>query len=80
MNNAITAQDVQEIYKRVEKSKKGTFFIDKNDKKEVETPDNHIDVNVAKYYESIASGSVDIAKLEEDGRKARVIANGFIRG
>ena len=31
MDNAITAQDVQTIYEKVEKTKRGTFFIHKSD-------------------------------------------------
>ena len=46
MSNSITSKDVEKIYKKVESTKKGTFFIDKNEK---EITPNHIDKEVASF-------------------------------
>lgn len=72
MKNDITADDVETIYKKVEKTKKGTFFIDKSDKKIEPTP-NHIDKEVAAFLEKIPDD-----KIREDGNLARRIAKGLI--
>jgi len=72
MENDITADDVETIYKKIEKTKKGTFFIDKSDKKIEPTP-NHIDEKVAAYLQKIPED-----KIREDGNLSRRITKGLI--
>lgn len=72
MDNAITAQDVQTIYEKVEKTKRGTFFIHKSDKKAELTP-NHIDEKVALYLKDTPK-----EKIQEDGKLSRSLIKGLI--
>lgn len=71
--NNITSADVERIYNKVEKSKKGTFFIDKNDNK-IEITPNHIDENVAKF---LTNGSFK-EKIKSDATLAKNILEGSL--
>lgn len=68
MSNIITSKDVEKIYQKVEKTKKGTFFIDKNEK---EITPNHIDDEVIdflsnkKYKNTLADDSKMLKNILE---------------
>ena len=68
MSNIITSKDVEKIYQKVEKTKKGTFFIDKNEK---EITPNHIDDEVIdflsnkKYKDTLADDSKMLKNILE---------------
>lgn len=74
--NAISGNDVKDIYIKIESEKKGSFYVEVRDKKEV-TP-NHIHENVAKFYKDQASNGVDTKKLQHDASTAKSLISGLI--
>ena len=70
--NSITSTDVERIYNKVEKSKEGTFFINKSDNK-VEVTPNHIDEKVAEF---LMNGSFK-EQIKTDATLAKSIFEGI---
>lgn len=73
-----TGADVQKIYESIEKTKKGTFFIDLNKEKRGKCLHNGVDPKVAKFFKDIADGKADKNILKEDARIARELTAGLV--
>ncbi|MCT7553816.1 hypothetical protein [Aliarcobacter butzleri] len=71
MSNIITSKDVEKIYQKVEKTKKGTFFIDKNEK---EITPNHIDNEVVDFLSNKKYKNT----LSDDSKMLKNILEGVI--
>jgi hypothetical protein len=78
MKNQITKQDIQNIYSKIEKSKKGSFFIDHSVKSKENTVSNHIDSAIANFYSKGAKEGFDKSQLKEDGALAKKLIEGLI--
>lgn len=78
--NRLTGNDVKVIYEKVEKSKKGTFYIDSSKKTSLECPPNHIDERVAAFLEQITAGKIDDAILKEDGKITKMLIDELVNG
>jgi len=78
MENNITAEDVKKIYEKIEKSKKGSFFIDKSAKKETIVTPNHVDEKIATFYEHSNEHGFDKTSIKEDGKLASRLIEGLV--
>ena len=77
MNTNISATDVEEIYKKIEKSKKGSFFIDNSDKNDSDITPNHVDIPVAEFYTKSMEHGFDKECLKTDGQTAKKMIVGL---
>jgi len=79
MENNITAKDVKSIYEKIEKSKKGSFFIDNSEQNESNVIPNHVEEEVAKFFsDSNTNSSKKREALKEDAALARELIDGLI--
>ena len=63
---------MEDIYRKVESSKRGSFFIDNSEKKENSITPNHAEEGVAFFFSSKNTNSTKRKKaLKEDGLLAR---------
>ena len=70
MENKITSEDVKRIYLEIEKTKRGSFFIDNSNKKEVQVTPNHVEEPVGKFYVQSIKDGFDTKMIEADGKLA----------
>jgi len=75
--NNITADDVKRIYEKIEKNKKGSFYID-NSKEEDDITPNHVHKEIACFYESVANNGFDKTNLKADAKLAGELIKGLI--
>jgi len=70
MENKITPNDVEKIYAKIEKTKKGSFYIDHS--KTIEPAiANHIDDKIASFFKDGAKNGFDKDMLKKSGAKAQ---------
>ena len=79
MGNNITAKDVKNIYEKIEKSKKGSFFIDNSKQHDSNIIPNHVEEEVAQFFSDSNSTSQERKKaLKEDASLARELIEGLV--
>ena len=78
MENKITADDVEKIYSKIEKTKKGSFFIDNSNKIESQITPNHVDAPIGEFYVKAAKDGFDTKTIKEDGALASRMTEGLI--